>query len=186
MNRLAITLLLMLLTLAACDQQASQPIGPPQGGGGGGGAIVGVDRQAAELEALLKKDPDNVRIHNKLGDLYMDASRFADAIAHYQRVLESEPANTNVRVDMGTCFRRSGRSDLAVETYRKALELAPNHANANLNLGVVLYADFNDMKGALPLFEKFLEVAPGSQNAPGIRETVEQIKAALASQGQAR
>jgi tetratricopeptide (TPR) repeat protein len=185
MSRLAITLLFMLAMLAACDQQASQPIGPPQGGAGTG-AIVGVDRQAAELEALLKKDPDNVRIHTQLGNLYMDASRFPDAIGHYKRVLDAEPANTNVRVDMGTCFRRSGRSDLAVETYRKALELDPNHANANLNLGVVLYADFNDMKGALPAFEKFLEVAPGSQNAPGIRETVEQIKATLAAQGQAR
>lgn len=130
------------------------------------------------LQDIVKTDPKNINAWIKLGNFYMDTSRFGEAVQAYQKAVELDPKNVDVRVDLGTCLRYSGRSDLAVAEYRKAIETNPNHINAHKNLGVVLAYDLRDYPQAVKEFEKALSLAPNAPDAPKIREEIQKMKSA--------
>ena len=172
----ALCALLALAALIGCkNKSADVPV--TQGGGTGLSAPVMADTDAETrvLKDVLKNDPKNVDALIKLGNLYMDTNRFADAIDSYGRALVITPNNVDVRVDMGTCYRRLGHPDTAVQEYRKALTIDPRHLNAHMNLGVVLEYDIKDNKGALAEFEKYMELAPNSPNAPAVKEEIAKL-----------
>lgn len=167
-------LILTVITLlfAACQQkeepkpQYQFPVGPIQ-----------AQDDVKMLQEVVKTDPKNVNAWIKLGNIFMDTSRFNEAIEAYQKALELDPKNVDVRVDMGTCYRNSGRSDMAVKEYRKALEIDPRHINGHKNLGVVLAFDLKDNAQAVREFEKALELAPNAPDAERIKQEIQRLKA---------
>lgn len=175
MRRMLFVMLAIAL-LTACDQKGSEPVGGQGGGAPMGGSALSSSKEIEMAEAVLKRDPQNVNAHIKLGNIYMDAQRYQDAIKHYQSALALKPDNNDVRVDMGTCFRYIGRPDLAIEHYKIARDKDPRHVNARMNLGIVLLYDLNRPDEAVVEFEKFLSLAPGSSNAAPIRAEVERIR----------
>ena len=165
---------LILTMAAACEKKEQQS---PHGAGGAPQHFTNYEKEAEILKSLLKDEPKNVNALVRLGNLYMDAKRFPEAIDAYSKALEVDPSNVDVRVDMGTCYRSSGRSDRAVEEYRKALEYNPRHLNAHMNLAVVLAYDFGKREEAIKEFEAALEIDPSSPNAAAIRQEIERLKA---------
>lgn len=172
--------LMLIMAIAGCkDKAADTPIAAGAAAAGGDVPQVsmgGGDSEVKLLQDIVRKDPKNVDAYIKLGNVYMDNSRFPEAVECYSKALAIDPNNADVRVDMGSCYRRIGRSETAVQEYKKAIASTPNHLNAHLNLAVVLGYDFNDAKGAIAEFEKYLALAPNAPNAPAIRQEIEKFK----------
>lgn len=175
MNRmLVVSAMVLLILVTGCKKEESSPPLITQGLPGGG-AIAFTD-EIKTLEAVLEKTPQDLGALVKLGNLYMDSQRYAEAATMYKRSLELDSANMNVMVDMGTCYRYMGRSDLAIETYRKVIAKQPNHPNAHLNLGVTLFDDMKDYESAIPEFETYLDLEPASPRAAEIRSLISELK----------
>lgn len=178
MKKILLSLMFIALAAAGCRQEEQRPI--PRGAGGV--SPLNADNEIRLLKSILQEDPGNLGVLVKLGNINMDSGRYTEAIDAYGRALEIDPKNTNVRVDMGVCYRRSGRSDKAVEEFNKAIEIDPSHPYAHMNLGVVLAYDMGKAREAIAEFEKYIELAPGNQNVPKVRQEIEKLKSMLSSQ----
>jgi len=130
------------------------------------------------LEEAVQKDPKNGEAWVKLGNIYMDTSRFNEAVDSYQKALEIDPKNVDARVGMGICYRNIHKSDMAVKEFRKAIEIDSSHINAHKNLAIVLEYDLNDPAGAIKEFETALQLAPNAPDAARIRAEIQKLKLA--------
>lgn len=182
MRRLGLVIVTGMLLFACQNKDASKPQYQfPSGGGAapggpvGSGPLQGQDEQKILREAAAK-DPKNVQVWIRLGNLSMDSGRFQDAIDAYEEALKLDPKNVDVRVDLGTCYRNVGKPDVAIKEYRKAIELNPNHLNAHKNMGVVLAFDLRDKAQAIKEFEKVLQIAPNSPDAPQLQQEIQKLK----------
>ncbi len=173
---LIIFIVLLAAFIAACEQKADTPI--PQGAA----PALNIDNEVRFLKDVLRDDPKNLGAWIKLGNTFMDAEHYAEAVDAYGKALELDPTNVNVTVDTGTCYRRIGRPDKAAEHFRKGIELDPKHLYAHKNLGVVLAFDFGDRKGGAAEFEKYLELSPGAPDAAQIKGVIRDLRAAETAQ----
>jgi tetratricopeptide (TPR) repeat protein len=173
MNRIIIIVVVSFMMLASigCRQQeqkqqkvnympASQP----------------AQLQFDQMEQAAKMAPKNAKVWINLGNAFMDAQRFSEAIDAYEKALALEPKNVPVLVDQGTCYRGARQFDKAVEQYRKALKLDPNFPNGHRNLGVVLAFDLDKKPEAVQEFSRYLELAPNAPDANEIRQKVQELK----------
>jgi len=167
-----IVAVMVILSVAACKQK-EEPKGRYQFPSGP--AVSQDDTKL--LEDFVKKEPGNVEAWIKYGNALMDTKRFNEAVGAYEKALAIDPKNVDVRVDMGTCYRNSGRPADAAKEYRKAIELNPRHLLAHKNLGIVLAYDLQDKAQAVKEFEKYLELAPNSEDAGQTRQTIQELKA---------
>jgi cytochrome c-type biogenesis protein CcmH/NrfG len=171
--------MLCIIAVAGCKQQQQAPWGT---GEAGKKPVVMPPpavpnlQEIQRLESVAKANPKNKDAWIALGNVQMDAQRFADAIVAYQRALEIDPKNVDVRVDMGTCYRGENQPEKAIEEYKKALQINPRHPNAWMNSGVVYAHDLNRPAEAIKAFEKYLEIAPNALNAQQVRAEIERLK----------
>lgn len=175
---LIIACMVLAVFLAGCKKEQAQSSPPLVPSGDSYGRIEFVD-EIKTLESVIAKNAEDVSSRIRLGNLYMDAQRFREAITQYDIVLKSDPNNQNVRVDMGSCYRYIGRADMAVSTYKKAIEMQPNHPNAHLNLGVVFYDDLKAYDLAVVEFEKYIQLEPASPRRAELEQVIAQIRSQI-------
>jgi len=171
MKRIFIVCLVSLLLFANCQKkeepkvQTPYPAGPVHGEG-----------EITLLQERVKQNPKDVSAWIELGNVFMDTSRFLEAIAAYQKALELDPKNVDVRVDMGTCYRNIGEAVRAAQEYRKAIAINPTHLKAHRNLGVVLAFDLRDKKQAIKEFEEYLRLSPNAPDAYRVKQEIVRLK----------
>jgi tetratricopeptide (TPR) repeat protein len=90
------------------------------------------------LEALIKREPDRVQLHDDIAVLYMELNRPMDAAAHFEAALKLRPNSAAAHFNYGTALSAEGRLDDAVAAYQRALQLRPEYAIAHNNLGTAL------------------------------------------------
>ncbi len=122
----------------------------------------------AKTEAALKKqillNPNDVKAHLALGNLYYDTNRPHLAVAEYQIVLKTAPCDPNVRTDLGTCYKHMNQWDKARAQYEQVIKKHPNHIMATFNLAVVLEHQ-GDLRHAAELWERAAFLNPDSHVA---------------------
>ncbi len=168
-----VAMLIMATMLVGCKKDQSTK--PLVSSGDNNGRIEFVD-EIKTLQAIIQKSPADIGSRIRLGNLLMDANRFAEAVEQYTKILESQPNNQNVRVDMGTCYRRMGRSDIAIATFKEAIKMMPTHANAHLNLGVTYYDDMQIYDLAVIEFEGYIKLEPNSPRRSELESVIAQIR----------
>lgn len=87
------------------------------------------DEKKEEVNFLLqvvRQDPANLNAQIQLGNIYMDAKQYREAIEHYSKALSIDPGNIDVRISRGICYRNLGMLDVALQEYSKGLELNPS------------------------------------------------------------
>jgi len=101
-----------------------------------------VTEQIGRLNQILRVDPDNADALVQLGNLYMDAAKYSDAIGYYERSLaiRNDPS---VATDLGICYRQSGQRDRALRLFEDVHRKNPTHWQALFNQAVVL-VDMNE------------------------------------------
>ncbi len=139
-------------------------------------ARVNMMQEIAQLEDVLKRDPDNLQALISLGNAYFDTNQEKKAIDAYQRALKIDPKNADVRTDMGIMYRNTKDYDSAVREFRQAAKDNPSHVNSRFNLAIVLQNDKKDIPGAIAAWEDFLRVAPNDNRAAMARAQLDQLK----------
>lgn len=109
----------------------------------------------------LKLSPDDPYIYNNLGALYLDMSRWDDAIRCFTKAADNliftkpEVALTG----QGTALYQKGNYLEAVTVLNKALRIQPHYAMARVRLGEVYYA-LDKTEEAIGEFQTALEDVP--------------------------
>lgn len=79
----------------------------------------------AQVEELLRRDPDNAAAERLLAATYGGCGEFEKAIAIYERQLAAQPAQPSIWLGYGHILKTVGRSAEAVTAYKRSLEFAP-------------------------------------------------------------
>ena len=96
-----------------------------------------VRQQLAALKATVDRDPRNFGALVQLGNMYMDAAKYPQAIEHYERALTVRD-DGNVRTDLGICYKQNGQLDKALAAFQKAAADSPDQWQPLFNAAIVL------------------------------------------------
>ena len=133
-----------------------------------------LEKEAAALKSELKQNSDNIDLIIQIANHYYDLNKFSDAIEYYEKALVLQPDNPSAIADCGVMYYKAGDSDKALNYLDKAINLQPDLDQAYFNKGLILMTAKNDPDGAVAVWQKYLDIAPESEEA---RFLAEQIKA---------
>ncbi len=92
-----------------------------------------LDRELAALEEAVRADPADLASRGRLGDIYLAANRFDDAIAQYTEIIGTGKQNEAAYVSRGQAYEIKGDLDAAAADYTKVIEIASANEMANVD-----------------------------------------------------
>jgi len=153
---------------------------PITGGQQQGPDRIKLSRDIAQLEDIVKQDPNNYQALVQIGNDYFDLGEAQKSVDAYTRALAIKDGDPNVLTDLGVMYRQLKDFPKALAMFRKAAAASPTHPQSRMNIGVVLMHDLNDPKGAIAAWEDYLRVAPNDPNAENIRRSIAELRAGAA------
>ena len=135
------------------------------------------EARVRELTKTVESDPRDAGATAELANLYFDAERFADAATWYERSLKLQPNDPNISTDLGVSYFYTNRADQALSQFEYSLKLDPAHVKTLFNKGIVLAFGKEDVKGATAVWQRVIELAPGTPEAQAARRALEGIAA---------
>jgi len=151
------------------DAQAEAlPEGHPPIEGAAGANAQALREQVAEIDALLAANPDDAGLMAAMGNVYFDASRWAEAREWYERSLQVSPGDPNVMTDLAVVFRNLGQSQRTVELLDEVLVVAPTHWQALYNKVVVFQFDLHDHDAAAEALRALQELKKSNSSIPDL------------------
>jgi TolA-binding protein len=103
--------------------------------------LLGLQGKSSEQVELLtaivsQRNPESryrYEAHYALGDLYLDANKYEDAISHFQKINDNTARHLAAKALMKTAFayQEADNDDKAIETYRDVLRKYPNSDQRN-------------------------------------------------------
>jgi len=82
------------------------------------------------------KNPDAWQGHNRIGQLFFDQAKFAEAAQHFKRATELKPELPDNYNSLGLAYCRLERFDEGIVEYRKALQLKEEKSATAKSAGV--------------------------------------------------
>src|SRR5438874_2412044 len=118
-----------------------------------------LDEAADQYYVALRSDPNYVKVHINLAQLFVTKSKLEEAQKHYQRALQLEPHNGEIHSGYAYLLERLGRADEAQAEYENWIRMTPKSA-----LLLYTYGAFLDKRGkldeAITQYRRALEVDP--------------------------
>ena len=148
---------------------ASQPAAMA-GAADGGAAMSMVRQQIDTLKNRIASNPRDARAFVELGNLYMDAAKFPQAIEFYEKSLQIE-RNPAVELDLGICYRETGAFDRSLALFREVARSTPENWQARFNEAIVL-ADMGDLQGAGVVIGRLRKERPDDENILRFEQTL--------------
>jgi cytochrome c-type biogenesis protein CcmH/NrfG len=156
-------------------------VAPPAAAPGGRGTVSAAKGlnpdEVKAMESLAARQPGDVAVRVELGNLYMDAERWTEAVRWYREALALNPALTDVLTDLGACLVSSGRPGEGLAGFEKVLQGDPGHRSALYNKGIALL-QLGRAREAAATWEELLKRHPDDPQIQGLRGRIEQIRAA--------
>ncbi len=106
---------------------------------------------------MIEGNPENPRLHNNLGNVYVREGRVGDAKRQYRKALELNPGYVIARVNLAVLLLENGDSDLARRLFQKELGRYPEHADLHNGLGVFSLRT-GRVKEAVDHFRKAIDI----------------------------
>jgi len=103
-------------------------------------------------------------MYAEIGDVWLSAGMYAEAIREYRRALELGPAFVDIRAKLAGALRDQGERDAAIREYEEVVKQSPTYVPALLNLGLSLYAA-GRKADAVRQWQTVLEISPGNRSA---------------------
>jgi tetratricopeptide (TPR) repeat protein len=158
------------------------PAGTPAAGSQAAGAAASPAAhlnpdEVKALESLAARQPGDASPRVELGNLYMDAERWEEAIPWYREALTLDPALPDTVTDLGACLLSAGRPAEGLSELEKVLAADPGHRNALYNKGVALL-QMGRGREAAAAWEELLKRYPDDPQIQALRGRVGQIRAA--------
>ena len=103
-------------------------------------AAPAVTDSLAMLERAVAKDSTKFDNLYKLGIMYLDREKNAEAAQVFSKANQVKPKNVKVLVNLGVALDNLSKADDAQAYYRQAIAIAPNDSLASCRLATSLYA----------------------------------------------
>jgi predicted Zn-dependent protease len=135
----------------------------------------------AILEKILAEKPDTAgntqvaKIYSSLGDIYMRQDKLKEAEEYFKKSIAISPDDHALAYNVAEILFVAGKSDDAVKYYDMAIKINPKFAKSYMQKGYA-YLNKGDMKKAIASFKQFLEIAPDSPEADGVREVIKSLQ----------
>jgi Flp pilus assembly protein TadD len=84
----------------------------------------------------FSKNPDAWQGHNRIGQVFFDQGKFAEAAQHFKRATELKPELPDNYNSLGLAYCRLERFDEGIVEYRKALQLKEEKSSTAKSAGV--------------------------------------------------
>lgn len=131
-----------------------------------------------ELLAAVEGDPEDPAARAAVGDLYFASREYRDAAYWYRQARNLDPADLDIRASLGFALLARGEVAGAIAEYEAVLAEDPGHPDSLLALGRLrLYVE-QDIAGGIALWERYLETAPDSAEADGLRQAIRALREA--------
>jgi uncharacterized protein HemY len=85
------------------------------------------------LDRAVKLAPKDPRIHEQLGQLYMQQSKFPDAQRELKAACDLDPGKSNLHFLLGQAYKRLGRQNEAAAEFAESSRLARITSQAKPN-----------------------------------------------------
>ena len=132
--------------------------------------------EAAALESLALRQPQDAAVRVELGNLHMDAERWDDAVRWYREALAIDTSLADVATDLGACLVSAGRDKEALAALDQALARDPAHRLALYNCVVALLR-LGRAEEAVAAWQELLKRHPDDPQAERLRARIERIRA---------
>ena len=151
------------------------------------GAAYVEQKKFAEAQTVLEKaiqlDPKAVGAYIELGAALNQLKDYPGAVTALNKGLELNPDVPAADYELAKAYMAQQQWQNAEAPLRKALAAQPDLAGAHVMLGNVLLKK-GDGPGALSEFQAYLKLDPNGPMAPGVRDIIPKIQAAIAKQQQ--
>ena len=134
------------------------------------GSMEAVSKQIDGLKATVEREPANFAALVQLGNLYMDVSKWPQAIDYFERALRVRE-QAEVRTDLAICYRNSGQMEKSLQSFRRVSAAQPNDWQARFNEAAIL-AEMKRFDEARPLVARLERERPGDAEVAKLKSVV--------------
>jgi tetratricopeptide (TPR) repeat protein len=160
-------------TMAADIAPASSAPSPSASGAQPqGNAMEMVRQQIATLKQTIERNPRDADALVQLGNIYMDAAKYPQAIDYYERSLAVRE-DGNVRTDLGICYKQAGDLAKSLAAFQKAAEDAPGQWQALFNEAIVLH-EMHRNDEAKTVVARVEQLHPNDPDVGKLRQALQQ------------
>jgi len=117
------------------------------------------DALIADLQKLIRQNPQDVSAHYSLAQIYLAQQKFTEGESELRRVLELQPQNTRLRMELGATYLTHDQLKEAQEEFTKVVTQEPGNARAHFGLGIAL-AEQQDHPSAIKEFQAAVQLDP--------------------------
>jgi rhomboid protease GluP len=117
------------------------------------------DRQIAQLQAIVKQQPNLVQAHSALGQAYFGREQYPQAESEFKRVLELQPKNISAQFNLGITLLNEKRFNDARAMFTQMLAQDAKSADAHYGLGLVDSGD-SKYQAAIDEFKAAAQLDP--------------------------
>lgn len=120
------------------------------------------DRAIERLKQQIAMNPNNAKLHHRLGRAYEDNEQFADAMKSYARAVSIDPQYGDAHVALGNLNMKLNQNDAALYAYRQALTLnltSEMKAAANRAMALIYFRS-DRFREAVEPFKQAIAIAP--------------------------
>lgn len=118
------------------------------------------DSAIAEYETALRgalaNDPQNIRVHKSLAQLYLRENKFSDAEKTYRLILNLAPSDFEAHFFLGTMYEQQGKRYEAIQELKSALKFNPGYPEALNSLGYLYAEESINLEEAEAMVQKAL------------------------------
>lgn len=123
-----------------------------------------IDKATREYEQALRRvlavDPQNIKIHKSLGQLYLQQGKLSEAEKTFEFITSLVPADAQARFYLGTVYEEQKRRAEAIEEFAVAVRIDPDYPDALNSLGYLYAEESINLQEAEALIKKALEYDP--------------------------
>ena len=152
----------------AAAQAEELPEGHPPVDGPSAAEAQRLRQQVAEIEGLLAANPNDAGLMAAMGNLYFDASRWAEAREWYEKSLQVSSGDPNVITDLAVVYRNLGNFERTIELLDQAIAIKSDHWQAWYNKVVVYQFDLHEHDAAAEALRALQELKKSNSAIPDL------------------
>src|SRR6266404_3513065 len=111
------------------------------------------------MEDSVQHEPQRADLKIALGNLYLRAERYDNAIQTYQGLVEKNPKSADLLFRVAESQRRKGDLNAAIESFRRCSQAAPSDTQCLLQLALLMDGT-GKRDQAKPIYEQILKIVP--------------------------
>lgn len=126
------------------------------------------------LKEALKLDPENAKIYETLGEIYLSQNDLENAEKSLNQAASMGLDGAALHNMLGMLAMRKGDGKTALSEFSTALKLDPNLLGPNVNMADIALAS-NHPTVAAGFYKKALEIDPGNKYVEGRMKQIEMV-----------